>query len=65
MWLLAASVAPCRGSTLFLLTIHHGLTGLLKKALYVSPSGYVPVFRFLSTQGVALGCPMKPLRGTR
>jgi len=43
----------------------HWLKGLLKKVLYVSPSGYVPVFRFLSTQGVALGYPMKPLRGMR
>ena len=41
----------------------HGYMGLLKKAPYVSPSGYVVMFCLLPTQGVALGCAMKPLRG--
>jgi len=41
----------------------HGLKGLLEKALYVSPLGYAVMFCSLPTQGVALGCPMKPLRG--
>jgi hypothetical protein len=37
----------------------------LKTALYVSPSGYVLVFCSVPTQGVALGCAMKLLRGNK
>jgi hypothetical protein len=32
----------------------HGLAGVLKKALYASPSGYVVVLCGLGTQGGAL-----------
>ncbi len=56
-------VPPLRGSELVLCAAFLGLTGLLRKALYVSPLGYAVMFCFLATQGVALGSAMKPLRG--
>ena len=44
---------------------NHRLKGLLKKAPYVSPSGYAVMLCSFRTQGVALGCGMKPLWGNR
>jgi hypothetical protein len=55
-------VAPCGRSVCCAPSIH-GLTGLLRKAFYVSPPGYVMIACSLPTQGVALGSPLEPLRG--
>jgi len=58
-------MSPPAGAWGLVVTVLHGLTGLLKKALYVSSLGYAVTSCSLLTQGVALGCAMKPLRGNK
>ena len=66
--------SPLRGLVDCVAPAFHGLTGVLKKAPYVSPSGYVVVCCGLGTQGgalfldelgtaLALGYSMESLRG--